>query len=481
MKALALGFSAAFLAVSGAQAADLVVKAPKALPAAVYDWTGFYIGVNAGGSVGRSRTHTEDPGAVNENETTFLSAVGAVGGVQAGYNWQIPRSPFVIGVEADIQGSGQRGSACLANCNFDGTIALNLEQRVDWFGTARGRVGLASGPVLSYVTAGFAYGHVSTTGSFVGFAPPPVPFTLEGNRSGYVVGGGTEASLGGNWTAKIEYLYLNLGQSNLLVPTGQAANIFGTPVAVSTDVRDHIYRAGLNYRIGGNAVAAPLGNWAGFYIGGNVGSIVARDPSTYGIGPENGVPPNLETFVLAPKGYLGGVQAGYNWQAGAWVFGVEADIQGTTARENDSCVVGCTPLVGTIAIDQKISWFGTARGRIGYSVGSTLFYGTAGYAFGETRTVIGAAAFPPPLFYSTFNHARSGYAVGGGIERPMQIFGLFGPNWTAKTEYLFVDLGRSSDVLVPFGSTDTFTTRTQAHIFRSGINYRFNAPVVAKY
>jgi outer membrane immunogenic protein len=474
------------LGTFGAQAADMAVKAPlrKVPVAQVYDWTGPYVGVNVGGSVGRSLTHTSDAGPLSENETTYLSATGAVGGAQIGYNWQIPSFlNLVLGVEADIQASGQRGSACLANCLLDGTITLNLQQKIDWFGTARARVGLASGPVLSYVTAGFAYGHVNTSGSFVGFAAPGIPFTLDNNtRGGFAVGSGVEATLGGNWTAKLEYLYVNLGQSNLLVETGPAAVIFGTPVAVTAQARDHIYRGGLNYRFGGNnTYTAPLASWGGLYIGGNAGVIVARNPSSYSIGPGGQVPPNAETFDLAPKGYLGGVQAGYNWQAGAWVFGVEADIQGSTARDRDTCVLACTDLVGTIALDQKVSYFGTARGRLGYAIGPTLFYATAGFAYGETKTTVAAAAIAPPLLYFPLNHARSGYAVGGGIEAPLQLLGLFGPNWTTKTEYLFIDLGRNSDLLAPFGTVDTFTSRTQAHIFRSGINYHFNAPVIAKY
>jgi outer membrane immunogenic protein len=483
LRTRALAASILAIGTVGAQGADYPVKAPlyKAPAVQVYDWTGPYVGVNVGGSVGRSRTHTNDPGAVVENETTYLSAIGAIGGGQIGYNWQIPSFlNLVLGLEADIQASGQRGSACLANCLLDGTITLNLQQKIDWFGTARARVGLASGPVLSYVTAGFAYGHVSTGGSFVGFAPPAVPFSLDKTRGGFAVGSGMEASLGGNWTAKIEYLFIDLGQSNALVDTGPAAVIFGTPVNVSAQARDHIYRGGLNYRFGGNdAFSAPLASWGGLYIGGNTGSMVARNPSTYAIGP-GGVPPNLETFDLAPTGYSGGVQIGYNWQAGMLVLGVEADIQGSTARDQDSCVLACTDAAGIIAFNQRVSYFGTARGRIGYAIGPALFYATAGFAYGETKTDIWAAAFPPQQLFS-FKHKGSGYAVGGGIEAPLQLFGLFGPSWTAKTEYLYLDLGRSSDSLAPFGSVDTFTSRTQAHVFRSGINYHFNAPVIAKY
>ncbi len=185
----------------GAVAADLVVKAPvykKAPVVQAYDWSGPYVGVNIGGSVGRSRIHTSDPGAI-ENETTYLSAIGAIGGGQIGYNWQLPGFyNLVVGVEADIQASGQRGSACLANCLSDGTISLNLQQKIDWFGTARARVGLTAGPVMSYVTAGLAYGHVQTSGSFVGFAPPAIPFALDEN---FAAGSSSAAASKLQWAA----------------------------------------------------------------------------------------------------------------------------------------------------------------------------------------------------------------------------------------------------------------------------------------
>src|SRR5262249_50680697 len=154
-------------------------------------------------------------------------------------------------------------------------------------------------------------------------------------------------------------------------------------------------------------------NWSGLYIGGNGGSLVARNPSSYEIGP--GAPPNRETFNLAPIGYLGGAQIGYLWQTGAWVFGVEADIHGTIAKDQDTCVLACTNAAGVIAFDQKVPFFGTVRGRIGYSVGATLFYATGGFAYGTTKTTISAAAFPPPLPQFAFSHRGTGYAVGAGI------------------------------------------------------------------
>jgi len=112
-----------------------------------------------------------------------------------------------------------------------------------------------------------------------------------------------------------------------------------------------------------------------------------------------------------------------------------------------------------------------------------LFYATAGLAYGEVKTRI----------FSSFGGAntvdisntRAGWTAGAGIETPFELFGLFGPGWTSKTEYLYVDLGTSTGAFtftslgVPVTATNT--TQVHEHIFRTGLNYHFNSPVVAKY
>ena len=131
------------------------------------------------------------------------------------------------------------------------------------------------------------------------------------------------------------------------------------------------------------------------------------------------------------------------------------------------------------AFDAKLPYFGTARGRIGYSVGSTLFYATGGYAYGQVKTsAVGTSA--GFVTADSVTSTRSGYAVGGGIETPFTFLGLFGPQWTSKTEYLYVDLGSTTiNLTAPVAAS--FTTRVTEHVFRTGINYHFNSPVVAKY
>ena len=172
--------------MGAASAADMPVKAPyvKAPVAMVYDWTGFYIGVNAGVGIGRDYTRMAIP-AGPSFEASYLNPQGGLGGGQIGYNWQSPNTflgAIVLGVEADIQGTGMRDNySCLIGCLP--AQNLNYNQRLDWFGTVRGRVGLATGPVLSYVTGGWAYGSVKTTvtetiGTTGAFTSEPEPRRL---------------------------------------------------------------------------------------------------------------------------------------------------------------------------------------------------------------------------------------------------------------------------------------------------------------
>src|SRR5882757_5419207 len=361
--------SAALLAgAAGAQAADLPAKASfyKAPVAAqVYDWTGFYFGANAGVGLGRSLSQLTVPsGAVAIAERSRFGAAGAVGGGQIGYNWQF--SHLVLGVEADLQASDiEDNRTCGLYCQpTNPGVFARYDQKLDWFGTVRGRIGLASGPVLSYVTGGLAYGGVKTsiTESLPGSrgAVSLASAGISDTRTGWTIGSGVEAALGGNWTGKLEYLYLDLGTESGALPftvlPGQS---------ISSDIREHIFRAGVNYRIGGNGGAAsePTANWTGLYIGGNGGSGTAIDQSAHPVSATaGGAPVYDEAFNLSPAGYLGGIQIGYNWQAANWVFGLEADIQGSTQKDDKACQYICTTApTEAVTYDQRLPWFGTAR------------------------------------------------------------------------------------------------------------------------
>jgi outer membrane immunogenic protein len=233
-------------------------------------------------------------------------------------------------------------------------------------------------------------------------------------------------------------------------------------------------------------------NWSGFYIGGNVGYSWGRSNDTSTLTNTAGTTLFTTAGGANLDGVVGGGQIGYNWQIQNWVWGLEADIQGTDERGSRdlTCPIGtCTPpIVGAavvpgaavpISLDQKIDWFGTVRGRVGVlATPRVLFYATGGLAYGEVSSNETIAA-------TSFSNSETlvGYTVGAGIE------GAIGGNWTAKLEYLYVDLGRTTG---PFATTipalgggaltSSYSSHVTDNILRVGLNYRFNSgPVVARY
>jgi outer membrane immunogenic protein len=261
------------LIATPALAADLT-PAPiytKAPPAPAYSWTGFYVGGNIGYSWGTDNSVYNDPnfgasgtGALSYNPLSE-NLDGVIGGGQIGYNWQA-NSTWVLGFEADIQGSGERGGSSFSDpysvgvdCDiFCSTVGGTMNAAINWFGTLRGRVGVLVTPTtLLYGTGGLAYGGVSASGTitdacFSGKPPTCTPASWGfGNTStqvGWTVGGGVEgvAPISTNWTWKLEYLYLDLGTmsgSGYELPAD-----FGVlPYTWSTRVTDNILRVGLNY------------------------------------------------------------------------------------------------------------------------------------------------------------------------------------------------------------------------------------------
>lgn len=262
----------AFAVTAPARAADMPVKA---VPLAVYNWTGWYVGGNVGYSWGDSDTSvgffnatTGAPLALTPGSITGASfnMDGFVAGLQAGYNWQTGR--WVLGVEADIQWTGQKGDAnflcaatavggpCLPGATFlpPGTpgAALSIEQKLQWFGTLRARLGHTLTPTsLLYVTGGLAFGNIKTNAALTGTtatAPPVTATAVASNSStelGWVIGIGFETVLSDRWTGKIEYLYMDLGNV-----TGSVTNaVTNVRATYSSDITDNIIRIGLNYKL----------------------------------------------------------------------------------------------------------------------------------------------------------------------------------------------------------------------------------------
>lgn len=214
---------------------------------ATADWSGVYIGGNLGYSVARDPTDTTDfePTVTALVDSEKLSPAGFLGGAQIGYNWQ-PYSRWVLGLEADAQWSNQRGSVCVFEC---GLSRFDLDQRVNWFGTVRGRFGYARGDWLWYGTGGFAFGDVENRYSFSSILTSAVgALTARHFQTGWAIGAGVETKLWDNWSAKVEYLYMDLGHANdrFVVTSG----VGSATENIQSAVRNQVFRAGLNYRFG---------------------------------------------------------------------------------------------------------------------------------------------------------------------------------------------------------------------------------------
>ncbi len=173
-------------------------------------------------------------------------------------------------------------------------------------------------------------------------------------------------------------------------------------------------------------VAAPYGGftWTGFYVGANLGYL-------WGMVTNAG---------FNHSGVAGGGQAGYNWQVRSFVFGAETDLQLTGAQDT----------VGGFKFSNP--WFGTLRARAGYAMNNILLYATAGIAYGGGQIDFGAVSE---------SHSDFGWTVGGGMEVALT------PHWSAKAEYLYVDLTGQNYALTGL------THAIHSNVLRLGGNYRF--------
>jgi outer membrane immunogenic protein len=188
---------------------DVVTKAP-AYIATVYNWTGPDMGINGGGGWGRSSFGAPF-------STGSFDVSGGMVGATLGYNWQMNQAVF--GVEGDIDWTNLRGSTACGG--------TSCEVKNSWLGTLRGRVGFAWDRVMPYVTGGLAFGDIRTNVAGVGSGST--------TKAGWTLGGGLEFALSAPWTAKVEYLYVDLGRG-------------GGIAGADAGFRTSILRAGLNYR-----------------------------------------------------------------------------------------------------------------------------------------------------------------------------------------------------------------------------------------
>jgi outer membrane immunogenic protein len=226
---------------TSARAADLppAAPAPPRAPAAyipalpVYNWAGIYVGINGGWGWGNAK-YTANAVGTFPGTTGSLSDNGGVVGGTLGVNFQA--SAFVFGVEGDWDYSAINTGTTSSLCTFSG----NCQTGNNWLATARGRAGYAADRVLFYLTAGGAFANVQTNFNGV---------TTTHTQAGWTAGGGIEWAFADNWTAKIEYLYVNLGNGSVSCTTAACVAASGGPaIPVSVGLTENLIRAGVNFK-----------------------------------------------------------------------------------------------------------------------------------------------------------------------------------------------------------------------------------------
>jgi outer membrane immunogenic protein len=229
---------------------------------------------------------------------------------------------------------------------------------------------------------------------------------------------------------------------------------------------------------------APVYNWTGFYIGGNGGyawgrsnvSTTAPSLGSYFVASDLSQIDSSGQGTIHPNGGTGGIQAGYNWQAGNVVYGAEVDFDALSLSASRSITTQYISAPGTFfTINQsvKTDWLFTARPRVGWASDNWLLYVTGGLAVTELKynnlfTDTFAAAFEN----GSISKTKAGWVVGGGVE-----YGLT-RNWSVKAEYLYMDFGDVSSTGVVSTSIAesaplNHSADLKTNIVRAGINYRF--------
>ena len=458
------------LALSGIDAARASSNSapPPPPPPAAYDWTGPYIGINAGGGFGDGTINDKDCHFCADD--SFHKAFGEAGG-QAGYNWQFGSA--LLGVEGDMNWASldRKGFIGLDNRN-SGKDGLKL----DAFASLRARAGLTAGRTLFYLTAGPALGHVN---GFVNsytdttFATQTASWKAEGWDWGIAAGPGLEVALGNNWSLKGEYLFLDFADKTANMEPSSACDNGGGNCRVGFPLRAQVARLGLNYKFAGFAEPRSpdanevtfVADWSGPYIGANAGG-------GFGDGAvedkDCGFFCNNDDFH---KGFAEtGGQIGYNWQFDSTVIGIEGDLN--WANLDHEGFGDSSPGKDSLKLDA----FASLRARAGLAVGRSLFYLTAGPALGHVNgsmKVYSDYTFTTQTASWKSNGWDWGMAAGPGLEY------LLGPNLSLKAEYLFLDFADKTEDINPqsacgVGERCRLGFPLTAQVARLGLNYKFD-------
>jgi outer membrane immunogenic protein len=412
LKAILGGAAGVVLMAASGYAADMVEPVLAPTPAAAgFNWSGFYVGIGGGfGAVSYGGSPVGFGG---------FGGGGGFGEVTAGYDYMLTNRILLGGfIDANLGNIG-------AEARIGPFTLLELENR---YGFDAGlRLGyVLNGSTIGYALGGYTWRQVNASSALIGGSEHE-------NMDGYMLGLGMETAISRNWTIKTEYRY---SRYDLDAGGGDEIN----PIT-------HTFHIAANYRFGaGNgtaaAIASPVYDWSGFYVGASVGAGQAVNDTSLGI------PVLFGLNGLSGDGIFGELNAGYDHDFGGFVAGVMVD--GSYSGIKSDFVLGGpdTDLTGDYGFD--------ILGRLGMKVNpSTLAYVLGGYSWAHFKLNAGGGG--------DFDWSSSGYSVGGGLETAVA------SHTTLGIEYRYSQFG-DEDI----GPGGALSVEPSLHTVRVGLKYKFN-------
>ncbi|WP_419913056.1 outer membrane protein [Hoeflea sp.] len=427
-------------------------------------WQGLYAGVSGGIGSFNGRvtdwdrgTFTDPDGDIDQRD--FAGIFGA----QVGYNYQ--RGGLVFGLEGDVSWTGFSEERTFLDLT---TLDSYVKSNMDWLATVRGRLGVANDQAVAYVTGGLALAGVEHCANNNHASPCSIDgdddIAWSGTLPGLVAGAGVEARLSDRWSFKSEYLYLVTADKNIVYNTAEDQDIdFGFDA--------HIFRVGLNYHLGGLPTGGsdiPSGGpWQGVYAGvsGGIGAFNGRTMD-WSWAMFKGPDADVDQHGFAG---IAGAQAGYNHQRGGFVFGLEGDVSWTGFSEGRTFFEGSEPDGGYVK--SNMDWLATVRGRMGVANDRAMAYVTGGLALAGVEHC-GNSSTPCSVDNNddiAWSGTQPGLVAGAGVEARLS------DRWSFKSEYLYL-VTADKNLVYNTTANQEVEFGFDAHLFRVGLNYKFNAP-----
>jgi outer membrane immunogenic protein len=457
------------------------------------DWSGFYVGGELGGAW--QSTAFQDPSVAGtlmgcclliatmgpNAAVTNGSASSFLGGADIGWNYQVGR--FVIGSDFDFTKSNLNSTSVgsiPAGAPGGGTVASEaFKVHTDWTATATVTSGIAWDRWLAYAKAGVAWAQdnygLGFNGVFNCFCGQAGPFGFQANgsevRTGWTVGVGLAWAFSDQLSAKLEYDYLYFGATPVDF-SGFIVNAAGAPYQAATFGTNNSQQVsqvkfGVNYKFasltdaptqrtiydvvtpGRNDSSISGYDWSGFYIGGHAGGVAERtgfqDPSATGVIANccvlvTSMAPGLSAPGVFGFSWLGGANAGWNYQIGQFVFGSNVELSETNLKTtNVGSIPGVTPAgpnAATESFSNHTDWTATATASFGVAEGIRLWYTKAGIAWAHDSYSLNVTgpntAGGPYTFQANNSDIRTGLTLGTGLAWAIS------DSWIAKMEYDFL-------------------------------------------